>query len=100
MSSMNLYVGNLSFSVTEASLKELFAPYGEVVSARIITDRYSGQPRGFAFVEMSNRAEGEKAMAALNGQEVDQRRISVNEARPREEKRGRGYGGGKGRGRY
>ena len=94
MSSMNLYVGNLSFNTTEAQLQDLFAAFGQVESAKIITDRYSGQSRGFGFVEMSSRSEGEQAMAALNGKEVDNRPIKVNEAKPRtDNRRGKSFGG-------
>jgi RNA recognition motif-containing protein len=89
MSSMNLYVGNLAFQTTENQLKDLFAPYGEVISTQIISDRYSGQSRGFGFVEMSSRDEGEKSIAELNGQLVDNREIKVNEAKPRADKRSR-----------
>jgi RNA recognition motif-containing protein len=102
MSSMNLYVGNLPYSVSETDLAELFAAYGEVLSAKVITDRFSGQSKGFGFVEMSNRSEGEKAVAELNGKEVNRRQIKVNEARPRSDNRrgGGGFGGGRGRDRY
>jgi cold-inducible RNA-binding protein len=111
MPSMNLYVGNLSYNVTDADLAEMFAPYGEVVSAKIITERFSGQSKGFGFVEMANRSEAEQAIAALNGKEVDRRQIRVNEARPRTDSprgggrggggsRGGGFGGGQGGGRY
>ena len=96
MSTMNLYVGNLSFNTSESSLKDLFAAYGQVDSAKIITDRYSGQSRGFGFVEMSSRSEGEQAMSALNGKDVDGRQIKVNEAKPRNNDRGGGGGGGGG----
>ena len=92
MSSMNLYVGNLSFNTSESTLQDLFSAFGQVESAKIITDRYSGQSRGFGFVEMSSRSEGEQAMAALNGKEVDSRPIKVNEAKPRNDNR-RGGGG-------
>jgi cold-inducible RNA-binding protein len=94
--SMNLYVGNLSFETTESDLKELFDPLGQVQSVKIITDRYSGVSKGFGFVEMSTRAEGEKAIQELNSKMVRNREIIVNEARPR---RDRGSSGG-GRGRF
>ncbi|MBW2061781.1 MAG: RNA-binding protein [Deltaproteobacteria bacterium] len=97
---MNLYVGNLSYNTSEADLTELFAQYGEVLSAKIITDRYSGQSKGFGFVEMSSRSEGEEAIAGLNGQEVNHRQIKVNEARPRSDNRRGGFGGRRGGGRY
>lgn len=101
MSSMNLYVGNLPYSMSENDLADLFSPYGEVLSAKVITDRFSGQSKGFGFVEMSNRSEGEQAVTELNGKEVNRRQIKVNEARPRTDNRRGGFGGGgKGRGRY
>lgn len=94
----NLYVGNLSYSVTSDSLRDAFAQYGTVTSASVITDRETGRSRGFGFVEMSDGAEA--AIEALNNQELEGRRISVNEARPRTERSfsGRGGGGGGGRG--
>ena len=88
---MNIYVGNLSFSMTEAELKETFAVYGTVQNASIITDKLSGQSRGFGFVEMPNKAEAEKAIAALNGKEVKGRALKVNEAKPRSDKPQGGY---------
>ena len=90
---MNIYVGNLSFDETEETLEAEFATHGEVASARIITDRFSGRSRGFGFVEMPNQSEAEAAIAALNGRELSGRALTVNEARPRED-RGRGGGGG------
>ena len=81
---MNIYVGNLAYSVTETALREAFEKFGEVVSANIVTDKFSGQAKGFAFVEMSNKADGVKAIAALNGTSINDREIKVNEARPRE----------------
>ena len=92
-----LYVGNLSYSVDSSELEQLFTPHGQVVSAQIINDRETGRSKGFGFVEMANDAEAEAAIAALNGQEHDGRALTVNEARPREE---RGGGGGGGRGGY
>jgi len=83
---MNLYVGNLSYDLTEARLREIFEEYGDVNSARLITDRDTGRPRGFGFVEMSDKASGQAAIDNLHEQEVEGRRIVVNEARP---KRGR-----------
>ena len=77
-----VYVGNLSFDTTEDKLRELFAAHGEVVSAVVVTDRYTGRPRGFAFVEMTTDAAAQAAIAALNGQEVDSRQLNVAEARP------------------
>jgi len=91
---MNIYVGNLSFSMTEADLKEAFSVYGTVQSASIISDKISGQSRGFGFVEMPNKDEAEKAIAALNGKEVKGRALKVNEAKPRTD---RPQGGGFGR---
>jgi RNA recognition motif-containing protein len=93
---MKLYVGNLSYTTNDTTLRDLFAPFGQVESARVITDRDSGQSKGFGFVEMSN-ADGQKAMGALNGRDLDGRMIKVNEAKPQES---RGGGGGGGRGRY
>ncbi len=92
MSSMNLYVGNLSYDTSESELRDLFAVYGEVESAKIITDRDTGRTKGFGFVEMSSRSEGEKAMAELNGRDVDGRQIKVNEAKPRTDRRSGGGG--------
>ena len=83
---MRIYVGNLSWQTDENELRETFAPYGEVVSAQIITDRESGRSRGFAFVEMSNDAEGKAAIEAVNETEVGGRQLKVNEAKPRTEK--------------
>ena len=80
---MNIYVGNLSYEVDDQQLQELFEEYGTVSSARVIVDRYSGQSRGFGFVEMPNGNEGQVAIDALNEQEVEGRRLRVNEARPR-----------------
>ena len=96
MSSMNLYVGNLSYQTTDQELADLFAAYGSVMSAKVITDRYTGQSRGFGFVEMSDRSEGEQAISELDGKSVSGRNIKVNEARPRTDRGGRGGGGGGG----
>ena len=93
----NIYVGNLSFGATEESVRNLFEALGAVGRVNIVTDRDTGQPRGFGFVEMSNDGEGEKAIAALNGMSFDGRALSVNEARPKTE---RSSGGGFGRRRY
>ena len=84
---MNLYVGNLSFDISETDLENAFGEYGDVNSAKVITDRESGRSRGFGFVEMRNRNEGEEAIEGLNLQRVDGRAITVNEARPRENSR-------------
>ena len=90
---MNIYVGNLSYDVTEDDFRELFVSFGEVESATIIMDRDSGQPKGFGFVEMPNGDEAERAIQELNGKEFMERELTVNEARPRRE-RGRGRGRG------
>ena len=79
----NIFVGNLSFGVTEASVRSLFETHGTVDRVNICTDRDSGQPRGFGFVEMANDGEAEKAIAACNGRELDGRALNVNEARPK-----------------
>jgi RNA recognition motif-containing protein len=96
---MNIYVGNLSFNATEADLEQAFSEYGDVKSVNIIKDRETGRSRGFAFVEMSDRQAGQDAIAALNLQEIAGRSVTVNEARPRTERRGGGGGGGGGGGR-
>jgi len=92
---MKIYVGNLSFDVTEEELRGKFAPFGEVESVAIPTDRYSGRPRGFAFVEMPAVSEGQAAITALNGQMLKDRTLTVNAARPRSDDRGGGFGGGR-----
>jgi RNA recognition motif-containing protein len=91
---MNIYVGNLSFSAQEDDLRSAFEEYGKVSSVNIITDRETGRSRGFAFVEMPNSTEAKAAIEALNLQHIGDRAITVNEARPREERSGRGGGGG------
>lgn len=97
---MNIYVGNLSSEVNERELREVFEAFGEVSSVRIIKDRHSGQPRGFGFVEMDSREEAQAAILGLNGKELKDRILVVNEARPTSgNKRGRSYGG-RGRKRY
>jgi cold-inducible RNA-binding protein len=96
---MKIYVGNLSFSTSESRLRELFEEHGEVASASLVMDRETGRPRGFGFVEMSNDEEARAAMAALNGQNVDGRDLTVNEAKPREAGGGGGRGGFGGGGR-
>mgnify|MGYP003589422579 CR=1 FL=1 len=98
---MNIYVSNLNWNTVSDSLQELFAKFGEVSSARIITDRESGRSRGFGFVEMPNDEEGQAAIDALNGTDFEEKTINVNVARPREDRRpGGGYGnrGGNGGG--
>src|SRR5258707_380984 len=94
-----LYVGNMSYDVDSSALEQMFAAHGTVESAQIITDRDTGRSKGFGFVEMSSDAEGQAAIAAMNGQENNGRALTVNEAKPREE-RPRGGGGGGGRGGY
>jgi RNA recognition motif-containing protein len=100
--STKLYVGNLSFSTTEASLGDFFAQAGSVGSVKLITDRDTGRSRGFAFVEMSSDEEAEKAIQDLNGKELDGRAITVSEARPQAPRSGGGggFGGGGGGGGY
>ncbi len=83
---MNIYAGNLSYDLTEKELEELFAEFGSVSAARIITDKQSGRSKGFGFVEMDNKAEGEEAIKQLDGKEMNGRPLKVNEARPREER--------------
>lgn len=89
----NLYVGNLPHSATEAELRNLFQPHGEIEKVSIVTDRETGRARGFAFVEMTNAGEAEKAIAALNGTELGGRALTINEAKPKTD-RPRGGGGG------
>jgi RNA recognition motif-containing protein len=93
-----LYVGNLSYSVTNDALAQLFAAHGKVDSAEVIIDRMTGRAKGFGFVEMSADAEAQAAIAALNGKEIEGRAIVVNEARPKEPRAGGGFGGGHDRG--
>ena len=97
----NIFVGNLAFSCTEESVRSLFERYGQVNSARIMTDRETGRSRGFAFVEMTDAAEADRAIAALNGTDLDGRALNINEARPKPQGGGggRGFGGGGGGGR-
>jgi RNA recognition motif-containing protein len=98
---MKLYVGNLSFNTSNNDLSDMFAEFGAVQSSNVIEDRETGRSRGFGFVEMSSQAEGEAAISALNGKEIDGRELKVNEAKPREDRGGSrggrsggGYGGG------
>ncbi|MFO0826858.1 MAG: RNA-binding protein [Phycisphaerales bacterium] len=93
---MKLYVGNLSFNTSEQQLRELFEPFG-VTSASLVMDRDTGRPRGFGFVEVSDNQQGNSAIAALHGKNVDGRDLTVNEAKPREPRSG-GFGGGRGGG--
>ena len=90
-----LFVGNLSFNTTENDLQDAFAAHGQVTEANLMTDRVTGRPRGFAFVTMSSPEEAQKAIDALNGATLDGRNLTVNEARPREERAGGGFGGGR-----
>ena len=94
--SKKLYVGNLPFSVTESELEELFSQVGAVDSVRLITDRDTGRARGFGFVEMASDDEADKAIEKFNQYELDGRQLTVNEARPREDRGGGGGGGGGG----
>ena len=93
--SAKLFVGNLSFDVTENDLQDAFAAHGTVIEANLMMDRATGRPRGFAFVTMSTPEEAQKAMGALNGKELAGRALTVNLARPREERSGGGGGGGR-----
>ena len=93
----NSFVGNLSYGATEDSIRSLFEAYGTVERVNLVTDRDTGQARGFGFVEMSVGSEADRAIAELNGRELDGRALNVNEARPKEN---RGSGGGYGRGSY
>ena len=101
---MNIYVGNLSWNLKDQDLSNLFATYGEVVSAKIVTDKFTNRSKGFGFVEMANDDQAQAAIAALNGSEVDGRNIVVNESRPKPEGGGgggfkkRSFGGGGGGG--
>src|SRR5258707_8264204 len=103
---MNIYVGNLSWNLKDEDLSNLFASYGEVVSAKIVNDKFTNRSKGFGFVEMANDAEAQAAIAALNGSEVDGRNIVVNESRPKPEGGGgggfkkRSFGSGGGGGGY
>ena len=102
---MKIYVGNLSYDVTEEELRQEFVAFGEVETVSIITDKYSGRPKGFGFVEMPSVSEGQAAITALNGKTLKERTLNVNTARPRTENRGGGgsygdrRGGGFGGGR-
>jgi RNA recognition motif-containing protein len=100
-----LYVGNLAYQVSSSDLEQMFAAYGTVQSAQVIVDRDTGRSKGFGFVEMGTDQEAQAAIAALSGKEVDGRQLTVNEAKPREDRGGGGggrggYGGGGGRGGY
>lgn len=91
-----LYVGNLPYSTTSPDLERMFTPFGAVNSAQVIEDRVTGKSKGFGFVEMASSDDGQKAIDALNGKQVDGRTLTVNEARPREDRGGGGGGGGRG----
>ena len=95
----NIFVGNLSFNATESAVRTMFEEYGTVDRVNIVTDRDTGKARGFGFVEMGDDAEGERAIAALNGRDLDGRALNVNEARPKENRGGGGYRGNNGGGR-
>ena len=95
---MNIYVGNLSRDLNEGELREAFAAFGEVSSASIIKDKFSGESRGFGFVEMPNKDDADKAISGLNGKDLKGRTLTVNEARPRTDKPRTGGGGGFGGG--
>ena len=90
---MNIYVGNVPYAATEEDMEELFGEYGPVATATIIRDRYDGRSKGFGFVEMENQADGERAIEALDGQEMMGRPLKVNPARPREQRRDRRHDG-------
>src|SRR4051795_13061951 len=98
--SNKLFVGNLSFNTTENSLQDAFAAHGTVLEANLMMDRATGRPRGFGFVTMSTDAEAQKALSALNGAVMDGRNLTVNVAKPREERSGGGGGGGRGNRQY
>jgi RNA recognition motif-containing protein len=98
--SMKLYVGNLAFQTSSEDLQQLFAQAGTVESSSVVEDRETGRSRGFGFVEMATKEEGEAAIAQFNGQEFNGRNLNVNEARPREDRGNRGGGGGGGRGGF
>ncbi len=91
-----IYVGGLPYSADDAQLSDLFTPHGNVESVKVITDRFTGQSRGFGFVEMSTATEAQAAIAALDGTELGGRKLTVNEARPQEARSGGGGGGGGG----
>ena len=95
-----LYVGGLTYGVTDSALEQMFAPYGTVESAQVIMDRDTGRSKGFGFVEMKTDQEAQAAIAAMNGKEVDGRSLTVNEAKPREDRGGGRGGSGGGRGGY
>jgi len=91
---VNIYVGNLSFEVTDEDLQQAFSAFGQIATVSVVKDKFTGQSRGFGFVEMPNPAEAQAAIAGLNGKEIKGRALNINEARPRTEGGGRGGGGG------
>jgi cold-inducible RNA-binding protein len=93
---MNIYVGNIAFDASEDELRALFASYGEVTNVNLLKDKFTGQPRGFGFVDMALDAEAQKAIHELNGRELRGRKLTVNQARPREERAPGGGGFGRG----
>jgi len=93
---VRIYVGNLSYQVTDEELRQAFEAFGEVSSANVIMDKFSGQSKGFGFVEMSSKSEADAAISSLNGKELKGRAMNVNEARPRPGPGGEGGGGGRG----
>ncbi len=101
---MKIYVGNLSFETNEENLRKAFEGFGEVTTVNIVTDKFTGESRGFGFIEMSNKDEAMAAISGMNGKDMNGRTLKVNEARPREERDNRGgrggYGGGGDRRRY
>ena len=92
---MNIYVGNLPREATEEDLRQAFGAFGQVTSVKIITDKFSGDARGFGFVEMSSNSEAQSAISGLDGKDLKGRALKVNEARPRRDDRGGGFGGGR-----
>ncbi len=97
---MKIYIGNMSFNTTEETVRQAFETFGEITSVNLISDRDTGRPKGFGFVEMANDEHAKAAIAGLNGTELDGRTVNVNEARPRPEGGNRGGGGGGSRGGY
>lgn len=89
---MNIFVGNLPYQTNDDDLKQLFEPHGTIESARVISDHLTGRSKGFGFIEMPNQAEAEAAIAALNGYDIEQRKIVVNEARPKTDRKPRKFG--------
>ena len=92
---MNIYVGNLPFSATDSDLRETFSQYGDVASVQLISDRFTGESKGFGFVEMNNNSQADAAIKALNGTAMKGRNITVNQAKPRSDRPSHGGGGGR-----